>query len=80
MKAPSFSGLAPALILSAEMDPLRDEGQVYAQKMNDAASKAEVILVKGVPHNFMALDGILEGGQLYNRESIRALREAFGQT
>ncbi|KAI0177170.1 putative esterase [Pestalotiopsis sp. NC0098] len=80
MKAPSFSGLAPALILSAEMDPLRDEGRVYAQKMNNAGSKAEVILVKGVPHNFMALDGILEGGQLYNRESIRALREAFGQT
>ncbi|KAF3003282.1 hypothetical protein E8E14_005878 [Neopestalotiopsis sp. 37M] len=79
MKSPNFSDLAPALILSAEMDPLRDEGRVYAQKMNDAGSKAEVILVKGVPHNFMALDGILEGGRLYNRESIRALREAFGQ-
>lgn len=67
------------MVLAAEMDPLRDEGVAYGKKMNEAGSKAEVIVVKGVPHNFMQMDGILEGAKLYNRESIRALRQAFGQ-
>ncbi|KAK9775639.1 putative Esterase [Seiridium cardinale] len=78
IKAPSFAGLAPALILTAEMDLLRDEGEAYGRKMNEAGSKAEVIRVKGVPHNFMQMDAILEGGKQYNREAVRALREIFG--
>lgn len=46
--------------------------------MNDAGSKAEVIRVKGAPHTFMQLDDILDIGQLYNKESIRAMSDAFG--
>lgn len=76
--APDFRGLAPALILTAELDPLRDEGEMYGKKMNDARSKAEVIKVKGAPHTFMMLDGILESGQMYNREAVRAMGDAFG--
>ncbi|KAH6661170.1 putative esterase [Truncatella angustata] len=77
IRSPDFTGLAPALILVAEMDPLRDEGKAYGKKMNDAGSRAEVIQVQGVPHSFMQMDAILEGAKLYNRESIRALRQAF---
>lgn len=62
------------------MDPLRDEGEEYGRRMNEAGSKAEVIRVKGAPHTFMQLDGILEIGQLYNRESIRALGDAFADS
>ncbi|KAH8646241.1 putative esterase [Xylariales sp. PMI_506] len=79
IKASNFGGLSPALILTAEMDPLRDEGEAYGKKMNEGGSKAEVIRVKGAPHTFMQLDGILEIGQLYNRESVRALGSAFGK-
>lgn len=77
MRSPNFDGLAPALILTAEMDPLRDEGEAYGKKMNEAGSIAEVIRVKGVPHNFMQMDAILDGAKLYNKECIRALRQAF---
>lgn len=70
--------MAPALIWTAEMDVLRDEGEAYGRKMNDAGSKAEIIRLKGAPHNFAHLDAILESGKMYNRESIRALRDAFG--
>ncbi len=59
------------------MDPLRDEGEAYGKKMNEAGSRAEIIRVKGAPHIFMQLDGILEIGQQFNKESIRALRHAF---
>lgn len=61
------------------MDPLRDEGAAYGRKMNEAGVKAEVIMEKGMPHNFMQMDAILEGAKRYNRESIRALQEVFGR-
>lgn len=77
IKSPNFTGLAPAIIFAAEMDPLRDEGEAYGKKMNEAGSKAEIIRVKGAPHTFAHLDGILEIGQFFNREATRALREAF---
>ncbi|APA05881.1 hypothetical protein SS1G_01731 [Sclerotinia sclerotiorum 1980 UF-70] len=74
----NFKGLAPALIMTAEMDLLRDEGEAYGEKMNAAGSQAEVIRMKGMPHTFMAMDDILEDGKRYNREAIRALATAWG--
>ncbi|KAF7942773.1 uncharacterized protein EAE97_006227 [Botrytis byssoidea] len=71
--ATNFEGLAPALIMTAEMDPLRDEGNAYGEKMIAAGSHAEVICMKGMPHTFMVMDDILENGKRYNREAIRAL-------
>jgi len=77
IKAKRFDGLAPALIITAEMDPLRDEGEAYGEKMIEAGSKATILRVKGVPHTFMQMDDILEGGKIYNREVVKALREAL---
>jgi acetyl esterase/lipase len=77
MLAKNFKGLAPALVITAEMDPLRDEGEAYAKKMNDAGSKAEVHMIEGAPHIVMQLDGILEGGKEYNRVVVRAMRAAL---
>lgn len=73
--APNFSNLAPALVFTAEMDPLRDEGEAYAAKMNAAGSRAELIRVNGAPHTFGYLDGILEGGKMYNERVIAALKK-----
>lgn len=77
MLAPSFEGLAPALVITAEMDPLRDEGEAYAEKLKQAGVKTEVIRLKGAPHTVMQLDAYLEGGKQYNREAVRALGEVF---
>ena len=63
--------MAPALIITAELDPLRDEGEAYGEKMIEAGSKATVLRVKGVPHTFMQMDDILEGGKIYNREVVK---------
>lgn len=52
MLATNFEGLAPALILTAEMDPLRDEGKAYGEKMITAGSHAEVICMKGMPRMY----------------------------
>jgi len=78
MKASDFSNLAPAVVITAEMDPLRDEGEAYAEKLKAAGTSVEHTMVKGVPHTFMMMDDILEGGVLYNRITTTTLAKAFG--
>lgn len=78
MFAKNLADLAPALVWTAEMDPLRDEGEVYGGKMKAADVEVEVIRVPGVPHTFSHLDDILEGGKWFNKKSIEALRKALG--
>ncbi|OMP83722.1 AB hydrolase superfamily protein [Diplodia seriata] len=77
IKNPDLSNLAPALIVTAEMDPLRDEGEAYGRKMNEAGSKADIWRIPGVPHTVVHLDGILEGAQQFNAKAIKALSEAW---
>lgn len=78
MKNPDLSNLAPALVVTAEMDPLRDEGEAYGRKMNEAGSKAEIWRIPGVPHTVVHLDAILKGGQEFNERAVKALSEVWG--
>ncbi len=68
------------MIVTAEMDVLRDEGEAYGAKMIKAGSKAEVIRVKGAPHSFSTMDEALDIGKQYNKDALRGLGEAFGIT
>ncbi|KAJ5919245.1 hypothetical protein N7466_010188 [Penicillium verhagenii] len=77
MLASNFEGLAPALVSTAELDPLRDEGEVYAAKLEAAGVRVEVKRYLGAPHLLPILDGILEGGRQYNAAVIAALRREF---
>ena len=79
MCATNMANLAPALVHTAELDPLRDEGEAYAAKLKAAGNRVEVIRVPGVPHTFPALDGILQGGRRYNATVVEALRRELGE-
>ncbi|KNG89262.1 esterase [Aspergillus nomiae NRRL 13137] len=72
--APSFVDLAPALVYTAEMDPLRDEGEAYVAKLEAAGCRVRFKRVLGAPHSFAVLDGILESGKMFNREVIEVLK------
>jgi acetyl esterase/lipase len=75
--ANNFVGLAPALIVTAEMDVLKGEGEAYGKKMNDAGSKAQIHEIKGACHLIAQMDEICEGGKEYNRVVLKALKEAL---
>lgn len=78
MLAPNFCDLADALVFTAEMDPLRDEGEAYFAKLSAAATKGtltELVRVPGAPHTFASLDGILESGKMYNEKVIAVIKE-----
>ncbi|KAF8851197.1 hypothetical protein BDZ45DRAFT_539841, partial [Acephala macrosclerotiorum] len=74
IKAKNWKGLADALVITAECDVLRDEGEAYARKLEEGGGKVEVVRVTGAPHIFMQLDGILEGGREYNQVVVGVLR------
>lgn len=78
IRAPNFQGLAPALVFTAELDPLRDEGEAYAAKLRAAGVPVEFNRMAGAPHIFAGLDEILVAGQQYNKKVVACLRELQG--
>ncbi len=66
--AEDHSGLPPAFVLTAEFDPLRDEGIAYAQQLIEAGVPVRTITYDGAIHGFFWMSGVLEHGQQLTAE------------
>ena len=77
--ASDHSDLPPALIITAEFDPLRDEGRDYAEKLQAAGVATTLSNYEGQVHVFFQLAPILDGGRRAVNEACAALRKAFGE-
>jgi acetyl esterase len=75
--AEDFKGLPSALIITAEYDPLRDEGEQYAEKLRQAGVAVRVRRFDGAIHAFFILGGVMEQGKQAIQEAGEALRRAF---
>jgi acetyl esterase/lipase len=66
-----------ALVVVGELDVLRSEGEAYAEKLRRNGVHAELKIMKGMPHPFLAMDGVLQQGRDTITFMVEALKEAF---
>ena len=72
--AESLAGLPPALVLTAEYDPLRDEGKAYADRLAASGVPAVYHNFPGQIHGFIEFGGVLTSANDAIREIAGFLR------
>ncbi len=78
LRAKDLSALAPAVIITAEFDPLRDEGDAYAEALAQAGVRVQHIPARGHTHTTVAMVDVVISGAPVRDEMGRALRSLFG--
>lgn len=77
--ATSLAGVAPAVVILAEHDILRGEGEAYAERLRAEGVTATVHVYEGQVHGFYHLVGTMSDARDAVRHSGDALRQAFGR-
>jgi len=77
LRAASLAGLPPALVATAEYDPLLDEGRAYADRLRQAGVDVEYREYPGLVHGFVAQGGVVDRAQVALGELAAALRKAL---
>lgn len=74
LRAERFEGLPPAVVVTAEYDPLRDEGEAYARRLADAGVPVRLLHYDGMVHGFLRRYRLLDRGRPALEEICAALR------
>jgi len=76
--AGSLTGLAPALVTTADVDMLRDEGEAYARRLETDGVNVDLKRFMGVPHPFTFMAGTLPEAREYIQRCCDAMKISFG--
>ena len=79
VRAKDVAKAPPAFVVTAEFDPLRDEGEAYARRLREAGVPVELKRYPGMIHGFFGMGALLAGARQATAEAAAALRSAFAR-
>lgn len=80
INAENLGGLPPAMVITAECDPLRDQGEAYARRLQEAGVPVTVKRYAGAIHVFFQMGAVIDSGREAVSDAAAALRQAFAAT
>jgi len=75
----TLAGLPPALVITAEFDPLRDEGEQYARALEEAGVAARMSRYNGMIHGFFGMGHVMDQAKTAVQEACANLRMVFAR-
>ncbi len=78
LHAKSLAGLPPAYVITAGMDPLRDEGEAFAAKLKAAGVPVSVKRFDGQVHGFLTMGRIIRDSKVAIGDIAGELKKVFG--
>ena len=79
LRAPDLAGLPPAHVITAEFDPLRDEGEAYAARLAQAGVAVDAVRYDGMFHGFVSMFELLDQGKTALAVASERLRAALSR-
>jgi acetyl esterase len=74
LRARSLAGLPPAMVVTAEFDPLRDEGEAYAERLRESGVPVTLKRYDGLIHGFFILTGVFDHAKQAVAEAATKIR------
>jgi acetyl esterase len=77
LRAKSLAGLPPALVITGEYDPLRDQGEAYGRRLQADGVKVTLRRYDGLVHGFIGMTAIVDAARVAMEETAATLRQAL---
>jgi acetyl esterase len=77
LRAPDLTRLPPAYVMSAEYDPLRDEAELYGERLRAAGVPVKITRRPGMNHGFLFWVGLVGGADAAMADAVAWARQAF---
>lgn len=77
LRAENLRGLPSATVITVDIDPLRSEGQAYAQRLRQAGSSVKITNYSGVTHEFFGTGAVVDKAKQAVSEAAFGLRSGF---